>query len=101
MFARAKTLAQGAFLDNIFGSSFFMLSLGYPRGKCSSKLHHVMRGSLATDAAQKWWSIPLAPGAYITYTSYRNPMRLQHVTFSAHKNNIYIASEIYRAFRPV
>ena len=84
LLARAKTLVQGALLDNIAGSSFLMLSLGYPRVKRSSRLHHVMRGSLATDAAQKWWSSPLVLGAYRNYTGYRNPMRLQHVTLTTH-----------------
>ena len=66
MFARAKTLAQGEFLDNINDSSILKLFLCYPHVKCNSRLYHVMRGSLATDAAQKWWSSPLGPALIAT-----------------------------------
>ena len=38
---------------------------------------------------------------YNSVNIYRDTIRLEHVTLNAHKNNIYIASEIYTAFRPV
>ena len=65
MFARAKTLAQGAFIDNINDSSILKLFLCYLHVKCSSSLYHVMRRSLATHATHEWQSRPVDPGAYI------------------------------------
>ena len=41
---------QGALPDNIVGSSLVM-SVVDPRVSRSSRLHHVLRGSRATDAA--------------------------------------------------
>ena len=57
-----RTANSPSALHNIVGSSLMMLSVVDPRVRRSSRLHHVIRGSRATDAAQKRWSSPLVPG---------------------------------------